>query len=459
MATRIPFRNILRIVVTVVIPAVIAPVCGGGDSTGVAGVCSVTSITVTPSTADASIGLPTTLTASVAETNCSTVRLITWQSSAPHIATVSDAGVVTGVAPGTATITATAGGKTSSSTVTVRVPVASVTMSSPGTSVVVGSTMQVSVQARDANGNVLSNRQFAWLSSNDAVATVSQLGIVTGLTAGSVTITATADGKSATLSVSVTGAATLGITGITPSSGSTDLTIESTVQITFSAALNAATVTAATVRVAAGATAVPGTLTVNGSTVTFTPTPVLTEFRTAYTVTVTTAVLSAVGNRLPNDATSTFTTAFWDPAYYYKVSNEYAGPTKALDTFSDTFGCFFATTGNFSGQFWYFTPTLTPGYYSMRNQFQGETKALEGADSPAPCFLTGTPPGGFFSGQLWKPVAFGGQFPTGYRLQNLYLGTAKSLDAPLVSGAQTPIMQATGNFTGQVWYFTRQSHR
>ena len=67
-----------------------------------------------------------------------------------------------------------------------------------------GNTKQLTATAYDASNNVLAGRTVLWTSSNAAVAKVSATGLVTGLTAGSVTITATVDGKSGTSTVTIT---------------------------------------------------------------------------------------------------------------------------------------------------------------------------------------------------------------------------------------------------------------
>lgn len=63
-------------------------------------------------------GDTTALTAKV-EPDTATDKTVTWESSDPNVATVDQSGKVTAVAPGTATIAATAGGKTATCTVTV----------------------------------------------------------------------------------------------------------------------------------------------------------------------------------------------------------------------------------------------------------------------------------------------------------------------------------------------------
>ena len=68
---------------------------------------AVTSITLSQTTATMNIGESVTLTATVAPDDA-TDKTVTWTSSDATVATVSDDGVVTAVAAGTATITATA---------------------------------------------------------------------------------------------------------------------------------------------------------------------------------------------------------------------------------------------------------------------------------------------------------------------------------------------------------------
>nr|WP_310618179.1 Ig-like domain-containing protein [Pantoea cypripedii] len=81
---------------------------------------SATGITVTPEAAAIDVGATVQLNGVVAPANA-TNRAITWLSSAPEIATVTQEGLVTGVAVGNATITATSadGGFTDTTAVTV----------------------------------------------------------------------------------------------------------------------------------------------------------------------------------------------------------------------------------------------------------------------------------------------------------------------------------------------------
>ncbi|MDM3063464.1 phage tail tube protein [Citrobacter sp. CK180] len=79
-----------------------------------------TGITVTPETASVDVGDTTSLTATLAPAGATDT--VTWESSDPEVATVSASGVVTGVAAGTATITAKVRTFTDTATITVTEP-------------------------------------------------------------------------------------------------------------------------------------------------------------------------------------------------------------------------------------------------------------------------------------------------------------------------------------------------
>lgn len=111
------------------------------------------------------------------------------------MATVSNTGLVTGVAPGAVTITATAGGKSATAEITVvPIPVAEVVIT-PGTiGIGTGRSQQLVATALDAEGDPIDGVQFTWASDNPGGVTVVD-GLVTAVTANtSAAITATADG-------------------------------------------------------------------------------------------------------------------------------------------------------------------------------------------------------------------------------------------------------------------------
>jgi uncharacterized repeat protein (TIGR02543 family) len=179
-----------------------------GTATVTVGQVPVATVTVSPTSASILVGATQQFTATTKDAggNVLTGRAVTWSSSNTGVATVnSSTGLVTGVAAGSVTITATSEGKSGTATVTVsQVPVATVTVSPVSASILVGGTQQFTATTKDAGGNVLTGRTVTWSSSNTAVATVnSSTGLVTGVAAGSVTITATSEGKSGTATVTV----------------------------------------------------------------------------------------------------------------------------------------------------------------------------------------------------------------------------------------------------------------
>jgi len=167
----------------------------------------VASVTVAPDTATIQAGASTQLTATTkdAHGNTLTGRTVTWTSSNPSVATVDQSGKVTGVAAGSATITATSEGKSGSTVVTVTpAPVATVTVSPSPASVKRGSNLGLTVTLLDAAGHALTGRVITWSSSDTSRATVNSSGVVHGVAEGTVTITATSEGKTGTSTVTVT---------------------------------------------------------------------------------------------------------------------------------------------------------------------------------------------------------------------------------------------------------------
>jgi trimeric autotransporter adhesin len=172
-----------------------------GTATVTVSQAAVATVAVTPNPLSMSVGQTTQLTATLEDVvgNVLNGRVVSWSSSNTATASVSSQGVVTAVAPGSATITATSEGKSGSAQVTTtNVAVGSVAIQPQGPALLLGSSVQLSAVVRDVNGNVVTGRAVTWSSSNTAYVTVSSSGVATGVTLGDATITATSEGKSGT---------------------------------------------------------------------------------------------------------------------------------------------------------------------------------------------------------------------------------------------------------------------
>jgi uncharacterized protein YjdB len=177
-----------------------------GTATVTASSVPVASIVVSPASVSVSVGSTLQLTALAKDAGGSALpgRTVTWTTSSSAVATVSPSGLVSGVAVGSATITATSEGKSATAAVSVtNLPVASVTVSPSPASVYVGATARLVATLKDANGNPLSGRAVAWTTSNGAVASVDSTGLVTGIALGTTIITATSEGQAGSATVTV----------------------------------------------------------------------------------------------------------------------------------------------------------------------------------------------------------------------------------------------------------------
>ena len=142
---------------------------------------------------DLYVGDSETLTATVTPANAGNKK-VTWSSSDESVATVSSKGEVTAVAEGKATITVTTqdGGLTATCTVNVApkplVNVTGIELSKTTLTLNVGAsaTLKATVTPEDAT-----NKNVTWTSSDAAIASVDEGGVVKALAEGLATITAT----------------------------------------------------------------------------------------------------------------------------------------------------------------------------------------------------------------------------------------------------------------------------
>lgn len=187
-----------------------ATIEGKNGTTSVAiSLVPVTTITVDPPSPTISAGTSTTLTATLKDSagQVITGRTPTWTTSNPQTASVTQGGVVSGMLIGTADIVASIEGKEAKATVTVNTattPVAIITLTPSTAAMSGGAKKQLAWTLKDVFGNVITGRTVNFLSSNPSIATVSSGGEVTAAPGdGSVVITASVEGKSATASIDI----------------------------------------------------------------------------------------------------------------------------------------------------------------------------------------------------------------------------------------------------------------
>jgi uncharacterized protein YjdB len=195
-----------------VLPQLVVCSAGGTSVTTEPPTPVVTTIAVVPATASLQVGATQSLTATVKDQfgNVMNGQLVTWSTNSAGAASVDGAGVVTGVAAGSATISAGSAGKTGTSVVTVTAApppppvVTTVTVSPPTASIQVGTTSTLSATVKDQHGSVMTGQTIAWSTDNAATATVNASGVVSGVAAGSATIAAASSGVSGTATITVT---------------------------------------------------------------------------------------------------------------------------------------------------------------------------------------------------------------------------------------------------------------
>ena len=138
--------------------------------------------------------------------NTTDSKEVTWTSKDKDIATVSTDGKVTGVKAGTTTVTATSkanGTISASCTINVKAPISSIELSPKTIEINEGDTSEA-INVTYNPENTTDTKEVTWTSQNTSIATVSTDGKVTGVKAGTTTITATTkNNKTDTVTVNV----------------------------------------------------------------------------------------------------------------------------------------------------------------------------------------------------------------------------------------------------------------
>jgi hypothetical protein len=197
--------------------------CSGGSSkSGGGGGKVLRSISVAP--ANSTLNLATaplqfTATGTYSDGSMQTLTQVTWISSAPTIATISSSGLATGVAVGMVTISATSGGVTGSTSLTIAAAVpslVSIAVGPPNPSVALGQSQQFTATGTYSDGSMqVLTSQVTWSSSMMGVAAISTGGLATSASIGSSTITATLGSISGNTQLTVTAAQLVSI-AVTP---------------------------------------------------------------------------------------------------------------------------------------------------------------------------------------------------------------------------------------------------
>jgi len=171
------------------------------------------SIAVTPANPSLPIGLTQQFTATGTFSDSSTqdlTALVTWASATPSKATIDSSGLATAIAAGTSTISATLGGVTGSTVLTVTaVVLQSIAVTPPNPSLPIGLTQQFTAtgtfsdtSTQDLTGLV------TWASATPSKATIDSSGLATAIAQGTSMISATLGGVTGSTVLTVTARAT-----------------------------------------------------------------------------------------------------------------------------------------------------------------------------------------------------------------------------------------------------------
>ena len=179
------------------------------DGSNLSATCNVTvkrlatSIALNKTSATLYLDQTVQLTATVSPSNA-TDKSVVWTSSNNSIATVSTTGLVTAIAPGNATITATTADGSNLSAdceITVKAYVTSLTLDQSEATILEGDTITLTPTILPGYAT---NQSLTWSSSNTSVVSVNN-GVVVGRSGGEATVTArTADGSNLSATCKVT---------------------------------------------------------------------------------------------------------------------------------------------------------------------------------------------------------------------------------------------------------------
>jgi trimeric autotransporter adhesin len=181
-----------------VIGALALTSCGSSSSTTST---TVAKVVVQPTVVSVHVNGSQKFTATALNSEGNSVgATITWASSATDVATVdSTTGIAIAKSGGTTKITATATASNVTSdpaSLTVMPQIASVSIAPISFTIKVGETKQFVATATDASGHNVPSAVFQWNISYSGIASIDTNGLATGVSPGTVSITASTDGVS-----------------------------------------------------------------------------------------------------------------------------------------------------------------------------------------------------------------------------------------------------------------------
>lgn len=271
------------------------------------------SISISPSSLDIDVNATASVSASVNPSGAQ-YSTIYWSSNNSNIASVSTSGksaTVRGVSVGTTTLSATTdnGGKGSCSVKVWGISPTAISISGES-GVYIGYTKQMTVSFTPSTHH----SAITWTSDKPSVATISQKGVVTGVSSGTAVIKATTDnGLSASKTITVT-EPPFTLESTLPNNGTTDVTVFQQPSATYSLALYSGA-QASDIKLYAGSESdkVDGQVSISGKTVTFVPTRALKPF-TKYTFLIpANGVKNQWGTGYNKDVSFSFTTGDVSP--------------------------------------------------------------------------------------------------------------------------------------------------
>lgn len=205
-ALRLLFEHSLPMLLGIALYGSLILVSCGGGSNSPAPLPTLQSISVSPQSETLAAGLKQqySATGNYSDGTSKAVSGVTWTTSDSTLATVNSTGLVTGVKQGAVTVSAASGTMTGSASLTVSPPnLVSVSVSPQNPTISVVQAQQFMAAGSYTDGSTQNLTGVTWSSGTPTVASVSNTGLATSLTAGSTTIRATSGsiGGSTTLTV------------------------------------------------------------------------------------------------------------------------------------------------------------------------------------------------------------------------------------------------------------------